>query len=200
MNIVQKWLRAAEAKRQAEKEQGLGFEAGLTLIEVAAAIGISIILAFVIVIAVTGLFSSAKNSNTVQTLTNISTAANSYYGVSGGTFSGLDAATLSSQATGVTFTTAAPTGTQVTYAVTSSSKGGQVAMFETADAGTGGCVVVADVGQFEADGNAYVTGTIDSSGVYWNEVPTCESSSGLTNFIYTLPGGNSWSPTPPSAS
>jgi len=199
MNIVQKWLRAAEAKRQAEKEQGLGFEAGLTLIEVAAAIGISIILALVIVIAVTGLFSSAKNSSTVQTLTNISTAANGYYGVNGGTFSGLDAATLSSQATGVTFVTAAPTGTQVAYAVTSGSGEGQVAVFEAADPGTGGCVLVADVGQFNADGTAYTTGAIDSSGVYWNELASCVESSSLINTIYAAQGSN-WSPTPPSVS
>jgi len=199
MNIVQKWLRAAEAKRQAEKEQGLGFEAGLTLIEVAAAIGISIILALVIVIAVTGLFSSAKNSGTVQTLTNISTAANGYYGVNGGTFSGLDAATLSSQATGVTFVTATPTGTQVAYAVTSSTESGQVAVFEAADPGTGGCVVVADVGQFEAGTNTYTTGAIDSSGVYWNELATCVGSSSLIATIYA-PQGSNWSPTPPSVS
>jgi len=198
MNIVQKWLRAAEAKRQAEKEQGLGFEAGLTLIEVAAAIGISIILAFVVVIAVTGLFSSAKNSNTVQTLTNISTAANSYYGVNGGTFSGLDAATLSSQATGVTFTTAAPTGTQVAYAVASDAKNGQVAVFEAADPGTGGCVLVADDGQFVADGSTSA-GAVTSSGVYWSEAATCLPSSSLLAAI-NAPLATSWSPTPPSAS
>jgi len=197
MNIVQKWLRAAEAKRQAEKEQGLGFEAGLTLIEVAAAIGISIILAFVIVIAVTGLFSSAKNSNTVQTLTNVSTAANAYYGVNGGTFSGLDAATLSSQATGVAFVTGAPTGTQVAYAVSPGGQEGQVAVFEMADPGTGGCVLVADVGQFKADGTAYTTGAISYSGVYWSEASPCVDSSSLVAAIYA-PHTTNWSPTPPS--
>jgi len=183
MHIVQKWLRAAEAKRQAEKEQGLGFEAGLTLIEVAAAIGISIILAFVIVVAVTGLFSSAKHSSTIQALTNVSTAANAYYGVSGGTFSGLSGATLSSQATGVTFTTSVPINTQIGYDVNSgaTTDPNSVAVFEMIDPGSStgsGCVAVADVGvggSVVASGN---TGIGSAPGIFWS-TGTCEAPSSL---------------------
>jgi len=90
----------------ARKKASRGDESGLTLIEVAAAIGISIILAFVIVVAVTGLFSSAKNSIVVQTLSNVSTATNAYYTENGGSLSGLTQEVLSSQATGADFTTA----------------------------------------------------------------------------------------------
>jgi len=186
MHIVQKWLRAAEAKRQAEKEQGLGFEAGLTLIEVAAAIGISIILALVIVVAVTGLFSSAKHSSTIQALTNVSTAANAYYGVSGGSFSGLSGTTLSSQATGVTFVTATPTGTSIGYAVNTDNN---VAVFEMVDPGSPngtGCVAVADVG---TGGTVATSGTGSAPGIFWS-TGTCEAPSSLLTGPLT---GGTWS-------
>jgi len=170
-------LRRIEAKRQLAKEEGLGFDAGLTLLEVAAAIGISVILALVIVLALTGLFSSAKHSTAVQTLTNVSTAAQGYYGSNGGSYSGLTTvAVLSSQATGVTFTTSgttATTATDVTYKI-----GTQVAVFGTYDSGFSQCLYVADVGSSATESNITVLGTAaTSTGVLWGtDTPTTAST------------------------
>jgi len=164
-------LRRIEAKRQLAKEEGLGFDAGLTLLEVAAAIGISVILALVIVLALTGLFSSAKHSTAVQTLTNVSTAAQGFYGSNGGSYTGLTTpAVLSSQATGVKFTSRTTTTKSdgVIYRI-----GTQVAVFGTYDSGFGQCLYVADVSNSATTTTTIVLGkAVPSTGVWWGTDPS----------------------------
>jgi len=197
-------LRRIEAKRQLAKEEGLGFDAGLTLLEVAAAIGISVILALVIVLALTGLFSSAKHSTAVQTLTNVSTASQGYYGSNGGSYSGLTTTTvLSSQATGVNFEATKATGTEVTYKI-----GTSAAVFGTYDSGFGACLYVADVGSAGTTavfgkGTATLDATLDAvvqgqgkppaAGIWWGtaapgNTKTCSAApTGVKNWTSKVP-------------
>ena len=179
MRIMRSLLRRMEAKRAESKDEGLGFDAGLTLLEVAAAIGISIILALVIVLALTGLFSSAKHSASVQGLTNVSTAVNGYYGSQGGTFAGLtNTSLLSSQATGVTFTTAAATsasGSTVTYVITD-----QAAVFSTYDTGLSACLYVADIGASTDSSVVGGSAATLAPGVWWASDSTCGTTPSAT--------------------
>jgi len=187
-------LRRIEAKRQLAKEEGLGFDAGLTLLEVAAAIGISVILALVIVLALTGLFSSAKHSTAVQTLTNVSTAAQGYYGSNGGSFSGLTTTTvLSSQATGVSFAATSAKSPDVAYKI-----GTQVAVFGTYDSGFNQCLYVADVGSSATETNTTVLGTkATSTGVLWGaDTPT---TSGYCTSVPNLKTWTGWSSKVPTS-
>jgi len=152
-------------------------DAGMTLLEVAATIGISVILALVVVLALTGLFSSAKHSNAVRTLGDVNTAANGYFSNHGGTFTGLDAAqVLSSQATGAQFTASPPAknSDDIGYSFGTT---GQVAVFDAYDQGEGACLYVADVGSSVAQNNVTVLGTaLLSPGIFWQEDQgTCKS-------------------------
>jgi len=152
-------------------------DAGLTLLEVAASIGISVILALVVVLALTGLFSNAKHSNVVRTLGDVNTAANGYFSDHGGTFTGLDVAqVLSSQATGAQFTASPPAKNSDDIGYTFGTTG-QLAVFDMYDQGDGACLYVADVTSSVAQNNITVLGTtVMSPGIFWQEDSgTCQS-------------------------
>lgn len=78
MRLIRRAVERAMRQHELAKRDQLGFDAGLTLLEVAAAVGVSIILALTITLALTGLFTSAKSSSEIQTLTNVVTAINAY--------------------------------------------------------------------------------------------------------------------------
>lgn len=79
MLIIRRTIRRARALREWAKEHDEhGFDAGLTLLEMAAAIGMIIVISLTIVMAITGLFSSARSSGPIQTLTNVVTAVNGW--------------------------------------------------------------------------------------------------------------------------
>jgi len=195
MGILRDLSSRIEAKKRLARSAGLVYDTGLTLIEVAAAIGVSIILALVLVMAMTGLFSSAKHSSVVQTLTNISTAAFSYGEAEGDPTQtpNFGPTALSEDYPGVVFITAAPsssTGADIYHGVFSG-----VDIFAAYDPSTANCVYTAD--QFLNDPET----PWSTPGVWWSApggAPCSYISGGslltLTDLYYDV----RWSKTPPA--
>jgi len=170
-------------------------EAGLTLLEIAAAIDISIVLAIVIVVAITGVFRSAKHSSVIQTLTNISTAAYSYAAAEGDPSASPDfgPTALSRAYPGVTFITSAPSSATSTDVYASSLSG--VTILAMYDPSTSNCVYVADSFIHDPDS------VWSSAGVWWSApggAPCSYVSGGsllvATNLYYNV----TWTRTPPA--
>jgi len=195
MGILRDLSGRIEAKKRLARSAGLVYDTGLTLIEVAAAIGISLILAVVLVMAMTGLFSSAKHSSVIQTLTNISTAAFSYGEAQGDPNStpNFGPTTLSEDYPGVVFITVAPsssTSADVYYGVITG-----VDIFAAYDPSTANCVYTAD--QFFTNPKT----PWPTPGVWWSApggAPCSYISGGSFQTITDLYYDVHWSKTPPA--
>ena len=120
----------------------------------------------------TGLAAPAAQNYVKQTLANVLAEAQGYYSAQGGSFSGLsDPAALSTQAAGVTFTSApasASSGHAVTYSI-----GSQYAVFSMYDSSTGACVYAADVQASSPSSEVGGSAPYLSPGTWWATDKSC---------------------------
>lgn len=185
-----------------------GDQSGLTLLEVSAAIGISIILALTIILAMVALVGQANNHSAVQTLSSVQSAAGGYFSTNGGSFSGISAQAMQSEIAGGTFVSsdASKTG-QITIDTAGLNTAGYGAIsFGVLDRNQG-CLWLVDItpgasaAQIDAAAGTNASSSITHGNIWWVRDHSYSVVSG-TDVCSPVPGDNqggslSYSTVPP---